>query len=550
MVQTSCQDRVQAHALPEQRQGEKGLFFQQRQGFFAAAKYKERKLFMDEIKVVPYIPDEDYDNPAMVVDFYEFTMANCLFLHGFKNTTLVFDMFFRKNPDNMGYSISAGQRKLTRFLLNYHFNEQDIRWLRTKGMSEEFCEYLRTYKWKGDMYALPEGTVCYPHVQMVRIECDLVGAILIETYLLQTMNFHSLITTKATRVTGLNTHTPRSVMEFGTRRAQGESAGNDGAYAAVLGGCIGTANCLAEMKYGSEVKAVGTVAHSFIEFFPTEFDAFKAFADTYPDSVSLLLDTYNIMESGLPNLIKLDDYLIEKYPNDPNRRVKSARIDSGDLARGSKRLRKALDAAGKPYIKLVASNGLDERKIANMELYEHAHFDSYGVGENLITSASDPVFGGVYKLVAVKLPDGTYQPKMKCSDSASKAIIPGKKMPWRLYDENGQAQCDLIAMDGEVIEAGKPVKMVNLDPDAIERTITITPTKVKQLLVPHILNGELAIELPGMAEKKAYIAKQLTEETWETELRIEMPHKHYVNMTPAVAECRAKMYSELHGGKV
>ena len=310
MVQTSCQDRVQAHALPEQRQGEKGLFFQQRQGFFAAAKYKERKLFMDEIKVVPYIPDEDYDNPAMVVDFYEFTMANCLFLHGFKNTTLVFDMFFRKNPDNMGYSISAGQRKLTRFLLNYHFNEQDIRWLRTKGMSDEFCEYLRTYKWKGDMYALPEGTVCYPHVQMVRIECDLVGAILIETYLLQTMNFHSLITTKATRVTGLNTHTPRSVMEFGTRRAQGESAGNDGAYAAVLGGCIGTANCLAEMKYGSEVKAVGTVAHSFIEFFPTEFDAFKAFADTYPDSVSLLLDTYNIMESGLPNLIKLDDYLI------------------------------------------------------------------------------------------------------------------------------------------------------------------------------------------------------------------------------------------------
>ena len=465
---------------------------------------------MDEIKVIPYIPDEDYDNPAMVVDFYEFTMANCLFLHGFKNTTLVFDMFFRKNPDNQGYSISAGQRKLTRFLLNYHFNEQDIRWLRTKGMSEEFCEYLRTYKWKGDMYALPEGTVCYPHVQMVRIECDLVGAILIETYLLQTMNFHSLIATKATRVTGLNTHTPRSVMEFGTRRAQGESAGNDGAYAAVLGGCIGTANCLAEMKYGSDVKAVGTVAHSFIEFFPTEFDAFKAFADTYPDSVSLLLDTYNIMESGLPNLIKLDDYLIEKYPNDPNRRV----------------------------------------KIANMELYEHAHFDSYGVGENLITSASDPVFGGVYKLVAVKRPDGSYQPKMKCSDSASKAIIPGKKMPWRLYDENGQAQCDLIAMDGEEIEAGKPVTMVNLDSDAIERTVTITPTKVKKLLVPHILNGELAIELPSIAEKKAYIAKQLTDETWESELRLECPHKHYVNMTPAVAECRSRMYAELHGGKV
>ena len=543
MIETHCQDR-QARK-PSHKEEER----QRQEEAFAGCK-EERILFMDEIKVVPYIPDEDYDNPAMVVDFYEFTMANCLFLHGFKDTTLVFDMFFRKNPDNQGYSISAGQRKLTRFLLNYHFNAQDIWWLRTKGMSEEFCEYLRTYQWKGDMYALPEGTVAYPHVQMVRIECDLVGAILIETYLLQTMNFHSLIATKATRVTGLNTHTPRSVMEFGTRRAQGESAGNDGAYAAVLGGCVGTANCLAEMKFGAEVKAVGTVAHSFIEFFPTEFDAFKAFADTYPDSVSLLLDTYNIMESGLPNLIKLDDYLIEKYPNDPNRRVKSARIDSGDLARGSKRLRKALDAAGKPYIKLVASNGLDEKKIANMELYEHAHFDSYGVGENLITSASDPVFGGVYKLVAVKQPDGSYTPRMKCSDSASKAIIPGKKMPWRLYDENGQAQCDLIAMDDEVIEAGKPVTMVNLDSDAIERTVTITPTKVKKLLVPHVLNGQLAIELPSIAEKKAYIAKQLTEETWESELRLECPHKHYVNMTPAVAECRSKMYAELHGGKV
>ena len=543
MIETHCQDRQACK--PSHKEEER----QRQEEAFAGCK-EERILFMDEIKVVPYIPDEDYDNPAMVVDFYEFTMANCLFLHGFKDTTLVFDMFFRKNPDNQGYSISAGQRKLTRFLLNYHFNAQDIWWLRTKGMSEEFCEYLRTYQWKGDMYALPEGTVAYPHVQMVRIECDLVGAILIETYLLQTMNFHSLIATKATRVTGLNTHTPRSVMEFGTRRAQGESAGNDGAYAAVLGGCVGTANCLAEMKFGAEVKAVGTVAHSFIEFFPTEFDAFKAFADTYPDSVSLLLDTYNIMESGLPNLIKLDDYLIEKYPNDPNRRVKSARIDSGDLARGSKRLRKALDAAGKPYIKLVASNGLDEKKIANMELYEHAHFDSYGVGENLITSASDPVFGGVYKLVAVKQPDGSYTPRMKCSDSASKAIIPGKKMPWRLYDENGQAQCDLIAMDDEVIEAGKPVTMVNLDSDAIERTVTITPTKVKKLLVPHVLNGQLAIELPSIAEKKAYIAKQLTEETWESELRLECPHKHYVNMTPAVAECRSKMYAELHGGKV
>ena len=306
---------------------------------------------------------------------------------------------------------------------------------------------------------------------------------------------------------------------------------------------------LASTKKGIE----NFISGSLVEVRPMSVDKLQglrckvATVDEWLSSADAREDVIGAIEQGAS---KLDDYLIEKYPNDPNRRVKSARIDSGDLARGSKRLRKALDAVGKPYIKLVASNGLDEKKIANMELYEHAHFDSYGVGENLITSASDPVFGGVYKLVAVKQPDGSYTPKMKCSDSASKAIIPGKKMPWRLYDENGQAQCDLIAMDGEVIEAGKPVTMVNLDSDAIERTVTFTPTAVKPLLVPHILGGQLAMELPSIAEKKAYIAKQLTEETWESELRLECPHKHYVNMTPAVAECRARMYAELHGGKV
>ena len=484
---------------------------------------------MDEIKVVPYIPDEDYDNPAMVVDFYEFTMANCLFLHGFKDTTLVFDMFFRKNPDAQGYSISAGQRKLTRFLLNYHFNAQDIWWLRTKGMSEEFCEYLRTYQWKGDMYALPEGTVAYPHVQMVRIECDLVGAILIETYLLQTMNFHSLIATKATRVTGLNTHTPRSVMEFGTRRAQGESAGNDGAYAAVLGGCVGTANCLAEMKFGAEVKAVGTVAHSFIEFFPTEFDAFKAFADTYPDSVSLLLDTYNIMESGLPNLIKLDDYLIEKYPNDPNRRVKSARIDSGDLARGSKRLRKALDAAGKPYIKLVASNGLDEKKIANMELYEHAHFDSYGVGENLITSASDPVFGGVYKLAAVEDGDGKIIPKIKVSENLDKITIPHFKKTYRIFDNaTGKAEADYITVWDETVDESAPLEL--FDPRATWKRKTYTNFTAKPLQVPVFQGGELVYQLPALPEIQAYCRAQV-DTLWDTVKRFENPHTYYVDLS-------------------
>ncbi len=505
---------------------------------------------MTQIQVEPYIPDEDYDNPAMVTDFYEFTMANSLFLHGFKDTVMVFDMFFRKNPDDNGYTISCGQRKLIRFLQNYHFNEQDILWLKTKGMSDAFCDYLRTYTWKGDVYMLKEGTVCYPQVPMVRIECDMVGAILIETYLLQTMNFHSLIATKATRITGLNTHSPRNVMEFGTRRAQGKSAGNDGAYAAILGGCIGTANCLAEMRYGSDVKAVGTIAHSFIEFFPSEYEAFKAYAETYPDNVSLLLDTYSIFESGLPNLIKLDNELIEKYPDDPNKRVKSARIDSGDLARGYKRLRKALDAAGKQYIKLVASNSLDEKKMSNMELYEGAHFDSYGVGEKLITSATDPVFGGVYKLVAVKNDDGTYTPKMKCSDTVSKAIIPGKLMAWRVFDVEGKGQCDIITLDDEVIEPGKEITVVNLDPDAFDTHKKIVPYAVEKLLVPHMIHGEVVIDLPTIAEKKAYIKDQLQNKVWESELRPEFPHKHYVDLSLNVAKVREEMYEKLHGGKL
>lgn len=502
------------------------------------------------VEAAPFIPDEDYDNPAMVTDFYEFTMANCLFLNGFKDKVLVFNMFFRKNPENKGYSISAGQRKLTKFLLNYHFNEQDIAYLRYKGMSEPFLEYLKTYRWKGDMYSYPEGTVCYPQVPMVRIECDMVGAILIETYLLQTMNFHSLIATKATRVSGLATHTKRSVMEFGTRRAQGESAGNEGAYAAVLGGCIGTADCLAEMQYGPDVKAVGTVAHSFIEFFPTELDAFRAFAETYPDNVSLLLDTYSVFERGLPDLIKIDDELIAKYPNDPNKRVKSARIDSGDLARSYKRLRKALDKAGKPYIKLVASNSLDEKKMADMEIYEDAHFDSYGVGERLITSADDPVFGGVYKLVAVKNENGTYIPKMKCTDSVSKAIIPGKTMAWRIYDENGQGLCDVISLDEEKIEPGVPLEVYSLDPDAFKRTRTIVPYKVKKLLIPYILHGELVAELPSIAEKKAYVKEQLEHEVWESELRPEVPHIHYVDLTMPLAELRESLYHQFNGGEI
>ena len=268
----------------------------------------------EKFEVIPFVPNRKYRNDALNTDFYEFTMANAMFRLGMKDVQLVFDCFFRRNPRlkngaESGYSISAGQEQLTDFLLNYHFDEVACQYLLHKGMDPEFVKYLSTYKWKGTMYAMPEGTVCYPKTQMVRIKCDAIGAILIETYLLQTMNFNSMITTKSTRI--VRAAGNKGVLEFGGRRAQGGDASIQGARAAILGGCLGTANCLAEVNYGEPVTALGTVAHARIELFPTEFDAFKAYADIYPEKVSLLIDTYNIVKSGVVNTIKLDDYLIE-----------------------------------------------------------------------------------------------------------------------------------------------------------------------------------------------------------------------------------------------
>ncbi|MEE3431936.1 MAG: nicotinate phosphoribosyltransferase, partial [Candidatus Enteromonas sp.] len=232
------------------------------------------------------------------------------------------------------------------------------------------------------------------------------------------------------------------------------------------------------------------------------------------------------------------------------KRVKSARVDSGDLARSYKRLRKALDAAGKSYVKLIASNSLDERKIMNMEVYEEAKFDAYGVGENLITSATDPVLGGVYKLVAVKNADGSYTPKMKCSDSSVKAIIPGKLMAYRIFDENGQGQCDLITFDDEIVEEGKPVVVYDFDPTSFKRQRIITPLKVEKLLVPFIVGGKLAGPLPSISEKKAYIKDQLENKVWKSELRPELPHVHYVDLSERVYKVRTELYEKLHGGKI
>lgn len=502
-----------------------------------------------KVTVTPFVPHKSYRNEALNMDYYELTMANAMYLLGKKDLILVFDMFFRKNPapkgEERGYAISAGQEQLTDFLLNYHFDEIACQWLLYKGMDPGFVEYLSTYKWKGNMYAMPEGTVAYPNEQLVRIECDAVGAFLIETYLLQTMNFNSLITTQATRI--VNAAGDSTVMEFGTRRAQGLSAGLIGARAAVLGGCVGTANCLAEVVYGAPVIALGTVSHAWIEMFPTEYEAFEAYASVYPENVSLLIDTYNIFESGVVNTLKLDDYLIEKYPNVPNKRVKSVRIDSGDLGSGSKRLRKIFDKAGKPYIKIIVSNGLTEQTIRSLKEEQNANPNGFGVGENLITASECPVFGGVYKLVAVKNPDGTYIYKMKCSDTLAKAIIPGFKMVYRIFDDEGIGYLDLIAMDDEIIEPGKTIKVYTTDLNDSRKEYHITPKNIKPLLVPYIINGELVRKMPTNDEIREYIKYQLENTVWPEELRSTYAHRHFVDMTEKVYTVRTEMYKQLHG---
>lgn len=500
------------------------------------------------IEVTPFIPQKKYRNDALNTDFYEFTMANGFFLLGLKDIKLVFDCFFRKNPGpdgkEGGYSITAGQEQLTEFLLNYHFDETACNYLLYKGMNPSFVEYLSNYKWNGTMFAMPEGTIAYQNEQLVRIECDVVGAILIETYLLQTMNFNSLIATKATKIVSATGN--GNVMEFGGRRAQGASASLTGARAAVLGGCSGTANCLAEIVYGSDVQAKGTVAHAWVEFFPTEYESFKALADIYPDNVSLLIDTYNTFQSGAINTIKVDNYLIEKYPNDSGKRVKSVRIDSGDLAYGAKELRKIFDEAGKPYIKIVVSNGLNEDSIRSLHDEQKAPIDSYGVGENLITASDCPVFGGVYKLVAVESKNG-WEPRMKCSDTLSKAIIPGRKMCYRIYDDEGYGYLDLIAMDDEIIEIGKPIKVYTTDLNDPNKEYTITPKIIKPLLVPYIVNGKLVRDMPSISEIRNYIKNQLENEVWPEELRTSHPHIHFVDMTEKVYHTRSEMYNKLHG---
>lgn len=508
-----------------------------------------------EVPTEEFSADYSYRNNCLNMDFYELRMAEGYFKQGLKDVKGVFDIFFRKNPapkgKTLGYTIACGQEQLAKFLANYKFDKHALDYLYFKNFDVDFIKYLSNYKWSGTMMAMLEGTIAYPHETVVRIECDVVGAFLIETYALQTFNLNSLIATKASRI--VRAADGRGVMEFGGRRAQGEAASLYGARAAIIGGCVATANCLAEAVFGPDVPAVGTMSHAWVESYPTELDSFRAWAKVNSKNVSLLVDTYNALERGVPNVIALDNELQGLYPESPDLWVKSIRLDSGDLAYQSKKARKMLDTAGKQHIKIIASNSLDEDSIRSLIFEQKAPIDSFGVGENLITSADCPVLGGVYKLTALNrenIWDATsangWTPRMKCSDSEEKAIIPGKKDIYRVYDEDGKASTDIIAMSTEEIVPGKEITVYSTDLTDTKKEYKIKPMNIKPLLVPIIVDGKLVYDFPSVKEIKEYVKDQLENKAWESELRSSNPHTHYVDMTEEVYNTRKNLYHTLH----
>ena len=467
---------------------------------------------------------ENKMNLSMLIDFYEFTMSNGFFVEGFRDRIAYFDMFFRNIPDDGGFAIMAGVEQLIGYLKDLRFTDEDIDFLRGKNLFDEgFLDYLKNFKFSCDVWAIPEGTPIFPGEPIVTVRGPVVQAQLIETTLLLLINHQSLIATKANRI--VRAADGRPVMEFGSRRAQGSEAAILGARAAFLGGCIGTACSCVDRDFG--VPALGTMAHSWVQMFDTEYDAFYSYAKTYPDSCMLLIDTYNVLQSGLPNAIKVFNEVVVPAGFRP----KGVRIDSGDITYLSKKCRKILDDAGFPDCAIVASNSLDEYIIRDT-LIQGAKIDSFGVGERLITSKSEPVFGGVYKLVAVENEDGTLTPKIKVSENVTKITTPGFKQVYRLYSrENSAAIADVITLHDEAIDDTAPYEL--FDPEHTWKRKTVTDFYARPLLKRIFNKGECVYENPPLEVLREYCKLQV-DGLWEEVKRFENPHKYYVDMSQSM----------------
>lgn len=468
------------------------------------------------------------ENLAMLCDFYEFTMANGYYKNGFDKTVAYFDVFFRTVPDNGGFAIVAGLEQVIDYIKELHFNDEDIEYLRSKGMFDEaFLDYLKEFRFSGDIYAIPEGTPVFPYEPVMTVRAPIIEAQIIETYVLLCLNHQSLIATKANRI--VRAAQGKAVIEFGSRRAQGASGAVIGARAAYIGGCVGTACTLTDELYG--VPAGGTMAHSWVQMFDNEYEAFKAYCELYPDNPTLLVDTYNTLRSGIPNAIRVFKEVLL-----PMGKTKCAiRLDSGDISYLSKKARAMLDEAGLTECKITASNALDEKLIRDL-MMQGAQVDTFGVGERLITSQSSPVFGGVYKLVAVENSAGDIEPKIKLSDNTAKITNPHFKKVYRYYDnESGKALADEICLHDEVVDDSK--NHVIFDPNATWKTKELYNFSARELLVPVFQNGECVYECPSIGEIADYCRKQV-ELLWDEVKRFENPHDYYVDLSQQLYEIK------------
>ena len=467
--------------------------------------------------------DKQYlsENLTMLCDFYELTMANGYFKTGLKDKITYFDVFFRKVPDKGGFAIAAGLEQIIDYIQNLEFTDKDIEYLRRKNIfDEEFLDYLRNFKFTGDIYAVPEGTPVFPGEPVITVRAPAIQAQFIETYILLVFNHQSLVATKTNRI--VRAAEGRAVSEFGSRRAQGAEGAILGARAAFIGGVANSACTIADVRYG--VPTGGTMAHSWDMMFDDEYTAFKTYCEIYPENATLLVDTYNVIKSGIPNAIKVFKEVLEPR----GIRKCAIRIDSGDLAYLTIKARQMLDAAGLDYCKIVVSNSLDEYIIRDL-LNQGAKIDAFGVGERLITSKSDPVFGGVYKISAVEDENGNIIPKIKVSENIAKITNPHYKKLYRLYDKaNGKAIADLITVYDEVIDESKPLEI--FDPDYTWKRKTITDFKAIELQKPVFISGKCVYPRYTTDQIRDYCAAQL-ELQWDEVKRFENPHNYYVDLS-------------------
>ena len=462
---------------------------------------------------------KDPRNLSILTDFYELTMANGFLESGLKDVVGVYDIFYRKVPDNGGFSIFCGLEQAIEYLENLKFTKEDIEYLQSKNMfGKEFLDYLSDFEFCCNVWSVKEGTPIFPKEPTFVVEGPVIQAQLLETTLLILMNHQTLIATKANRI--VRSAMGRSVQEFGARRAQGVDAANYGARAAYIGGCVSSSNTMMERDMG--IPASGTMAHSWVQMFNSEYEAFKAYATIYPDSTVLLIDTYNVLKSGIPNAIKVFDEVLKPL----GKRPIGVRIDSGDISYLSKKARKMLDAAGYSDVKIIASNSLDEYIIREL-LVNDAKIDCFGVGESLITSRTTPVLGGVYKLVAIKNNDGSYTPKIKISASMEKITLPYLKQVYRIYSKDtGKALADYIAIHDEVVENNNEITIFS--PTEPWKTQTLKNIEIKPLLIPIFKNGKKVYESPSLDEIKEYTQNQL-DTLWDELKRLEYPHQYYVD---------------------